>query len=275
MAEEFREIVVPTKDELDLFVRINNVQTPDAVVVLVHGLAEHSGRYEHVVNFFNRLNYSVYRFDLRGHGNSGGEKGYVEDFHQYIDDADCVVRLAQKENPGVPIFMLGHSMGGFITTAYGVRHPDKLQGQILSGAAVILQPSMEPLKETDFDAMAHQTIPNSLSDQISRDRDVVDAYNQDPLVLKEFQFKLVGEVFLKGAQWLMAHMPQYRYPCLILHGGCDEIVTHDASKWMHHHIGSQDKSLNIYESLYHEILNEPEMEMVLSDIHAWISKRLV
>ncbi len=274
MADASRDIVISTQDKLQLFVRINGMDAPDAVVVLVHGLAEHCGRYAEVVDYFNRANIAVYRFDLRGHGNSGGEKGYVEDFHQYIDDVEQLVRLARSEHPGVPLFMLGHSMGGFITAAYGVTHPDHLRGQILTGAAVIVQPAMEPLKEMDFDAAAHQEIPNSLSDQISRDSTVVDAYKQDPLVLKAFQLKLVGEVFIKGAGWLTAHMPEYKYPCLILHGGSDEIVTPEASRWMHDHIKSEDKSLRIYESLYHEILNEPEKETVLSDILDWISKRI-
>ncbi len=274
MADASEKIVISTKDGLELFVRINRMDAPDAAVVLVHGLAEHSGRYDRVVDYFNSVNYTTYRLDLRGHGKSGGERGYVANFNQFIDDVDHLVGLVQSEVPGVPIFMLGHSMGGFITAAYGIIHPNKLQGQILSGAAVILQPMMEPLKEMDFDAAAHQEIPNSLSDQISRDVEIVEAYKQDPLVLKAFQLKLVGEVFIKGADWLMANMSQYRYPCLILHGSGDEIVTPEASKWMHGHIGSADKTLKIYEPLYHEILNEPEKEAVFSDIHTWISKRI-
>lgn len=272
--ETIRERKLAGTGDIDLFVITNAVTDPEAVVVVVHGLAEHCGRYNDVAAQLNRMNYTVYRFDHRGHGISGGERGYVDNFQDLIEDADAVVALAASENPGVPIFMLGHSMGGFITAAYAINYPDKLAGQILSGAAVILQPAMEPLKELDFNAMARQMVPNSLSAQICRDPQVVRAYDEDPLVLKEFAFKLVGEVFIKGALWLMESMPAYRYPCLILHGGADQIVTPEASRYMHNHIGADDKTLRIYDGLYHEILNEPEKERVIADICQWISARI-
>ena len=98
--------------------------------IIVHGLCEHSGRYDYVTAKFNACGYSVYRFDNRGHGRSGGDRGYVNDFNEFIDDAEKIVDMVKKANPKIPVFMLGHSMGGFITAAYGVKYPGRLAGQV-------------------------------------------------------------------------------------------------------------------------------------------------
>lgn len=274
MSELVRKLTISGVKNLNLAVKINAVEHPKAVLVIVHGLAEHLGRYDYVTDQLNLNGYTVYRFDARGHGNSDGERGYVDDFNDFIDDADRIVTMAQTENGQLPLFMLGHSMGGFVTAAYGIKYPAKLQGQILSGAAVIVQPAVEPLKEIDLDAAAHQTMPNAMDEQVCRDPKVVADYKNDPLVLKEFQLKLVGEVFLKGAMWLMENISAYQYPCIILHGGNDQLVTPDASRYMLDHIGSADKTLRIYDDLYHEILNEPEKDQVIGDIEQWISNRI-
>ena len=269
-----QEYMVSVGDGVELFASKNLVDHPKAVVVLVHGLCEHSGRYDYVVSRLNAFGYSVYRFDNRGHGRSGGERGFIEDYQLFLEDADTIVRGARQENPGIPVFMLGHSMGGFITACYGVKYPDRLSGQVLSGAAVILLPAVKDMEFFDFDAAPRMPIPNSLAAVVSRDPDVVKAYTDDPLVLKEFTMKLMGEVLIKGAKRIMETMGAYRYPCLILHGGGDQIVSPDASKYLYDHISSTDKQLKIYDGLFHEILNEPEKETVLEDIHQWIEKRI-
>lgn len=274
MPEPTREMKVAGAEDVDLYIRINAVEHPKAAVVMVHGLAEHSGRYDYVVSKLNLMGYTVYRFDLRGHGKSGGERGYVNDFHYFIEDTDLIIQVAQKENPDLPLFMLGHSMGGFITAAYGVKYPNKLKGQILSAAAVALQPTVEPLRELDFDSVAHEIVPNSLDEEICRDPQVRKAYADDPLVLKEFRLNLVGEVLIKGAMWITEKMPTYQYPCLILHGSGDRIVTPDTSRYMYEHIGSNDKTLRTYDGLFHEILNEPERDQVLEDIFKWLAEKV-
>jgi alpha-beta hydrolase superfamily lysophospholipase len=261
-------------DGVKLFLTKNFLDHPRAVVVIVHGICEHSGRYDEVAACFNGWGYSVYRFDLRGHGRSGGQRGFVDDFGRFIEDTDLVVNLAREENPGTPLFLLGHSMGGFIAGAYGVLKPDKLSGLIHSGAAVIVLPVVKELGDFDYNALPLPPVPNSLTQLICRDLRVVKAYEEDPLVLKEFTMKLMGEVFIRGAGWLMENMGGYRYPCLILHGGGDQIVFPEASRYLYDHVTSADKQLRIYEGLYHEILNEPERETVLADIHQWIEARI-
>ncbi len=269
-----RERKINTRDETELFVKHNAVDSPKAAVVIVHGLCEHSGRYDYAAAKLNAFGYSVYRFDNRGHGRSGGEQGYLDDYQLYIEDTERIVETVSGENPGLPLFMLGHSMGGFIACAYGVQNPGRLAGQIFSGAAVIFLPIFAEYELFDFDSEAHTPISNELADIISRDTDIVQAYKDDPYVLKQFATKLMGEVFIKGAKWLMSSMDAYEYPCLILHGGSDQIVTPDASHYLYEHVSSKDKEIKIYEGLFHEILNEPEKDTVLDDINNWIEGRL-
>jgi alpha-beta hydrolase superfamily lysophospholipase len=273
MSPQAQEERIKTTDGVELFVRRNGVENPKGVVVIVHGLCEHGGRYDHVVSRLNDWGWSVYRFDLRGHGRSGGERGFVSDFQRYPEDTDLIVQKARKEIGDRPLYLLGHSMGGFIAAAYGILYPDRLQGIIHSGAAVIVLPMVADLGDFDYKAVAMNPIPNELAAQVSRDPQVVRAYQEDPLVLKEFTTQLMGEVFLRGAKWLMEHMKDYRYPCLILHGGGDQIVTAEASRYFHEHISSPDKTLKIYDGLFHEILNEPEKERVLEDIRLWLEGR--
>ncbi len=261
-------------DSTKLYFKKDIPAAPKAIIVIVHGLCEHLGRYDYLTKRFNEFDYGVYRFDNRGHGKSGGEKGYIDDFMFFIDDANILVDEAKKDYPDLPLFMLGHSMGGFIAAGYGVKYPDKLTGQILSGAATTLLPIFEALKNVDFDGNPRVKVPNDLSSVISRDEEVVKAYDHDPLVLKETNQKLLGETFVRGPAWLEANIKSYTYPCLILHGDDDRIVTPKSSKWMYEEISSKDKELKFYPGFFHEILNEKQKETVISDIRLWIEQRI-
>lgn len=268
------EKMIVTPDGMELFHIKDLSEDPKAIIILVHGLAEHCGRYDYVVRKLNEFGYGVYRFDNRGHGLSGGKRGYLDDFHKFIDDADLFVDRAKKENPRQPLFMLGHSMGGFITAGYGSKYPGKLKGQIFSGPVIIELPIFDPLKEMDVEKEPETPIPNSLSQLICRDQQVVTDYENDPLVLKETTLKLLTTVFMDGVAWLEENLRNYDYPCLILHGGDDQIVDKASSEYLYENISLEDKTLKIYEDFYHEILNEAEKDQVLSDIHKWIERRI-
>lgn len=268
------EGLIDAADGTKLFIRKDLPENAKAVFVFVHGLCEHSGRYQYVAQKFTQLGYGVFRFDNRGHGKSGGDRGYIDNFIRFVDDADAVVNWAGKDHPGLPLFMLGHSMGGLITACYGVKYGHKLAGQVLSGALVIELPSMAELKKMDFDALRGVKSPNSLARLVCSDDAVVNDYEKDPLVLKEMELKLLGEIGIRGPAWLGGNIKDYTCPCLILHGGADQIVIPEAAKWFYEHIASQDKQLKFYEGLFHEILNEKERDTVIEDIHGWVENRL-
>jgi acylglycerol lipase len=258
-------------DNINLCLVKNFVDNPKAAVIIVHGLCEHAGRYDYVASRFNYFGYSVYRFDNRGHGLSDGARGYIEDYNIFIDDTDKIVEVAKTEQSDIPLFMLGHSMGGFISAFYGVKYPRRLTGQILSGAAVTINTSF---KSFDYNAMPIVSIPNTFAKLICRDPQVVKAFKQDTLVLKEFTAKLYDKVRIKGARHLMDSVSAYKYPCLILHGGDDLMVDPNSSRYFYENISSTDKQLKIYDGLYHEILNEPEKDTVIEDINFWIKARI-
>jgi alpha-beta hydrolase superfamily lysophospholipase len=262
-------------DGTEIFMTTDLVESPKAVLVIVHGLAEHSGRYDYVARKLNENQISVYRFDNRGHGKSGGARGENDHLDHFLKDTHMIVNLAMDETKGKPVFMLGHSMGGLITAAYGTAHRDILKGQITSGAVLDALPMFKPLEETYTEEMGSQMMPNALSELICRDPTVVKAYQEDPLVLKEYTFRLLYTTFIQGVAWLHKNLNHYKYPCLILHGGGDQLVPAGSSQWFHTHVPSEDKTIKIYPDCYHEILNEKvEKDAVIADIVGWINERL-
>ncbi|KAJ49277.1 alpha-beta hydrolase superfamily lysophospholipase [Clostridium tetanomorphum] len=270
------EFKIKTYDGIEIFCKKDVPKDAKAMIVIVHGLCEHLGRYDYFTEKLNEFGYGVYRFDNRGHGKSGGERGYLENFQNFLQDANKIVDIAKEEHKDLPIFMFGHSMGGLITAAYGMKYTNKLKGQILSGAAVI-EPSIcaDLKKDNYFEKHPMEKSPNNLSYLISRDEEVIKDYDKDPLVLKETNLKLLGEAFINGTRWVSDNVKKYIYPCLIMHGAEDKIVSPESSKWLFQNINSKDKTLKIYERCYHEILNEKEeKEEVIENVHKWIKERI-
>lgn len=261
-------------DGTDIFMTRDTVENPRAVLIIVHGLAEHGGRYDYVTAKLKEKSISVYRFDNRGHGRSGGLRGNNDDLDKFLKDADLIVSLAQKENQGKPVFMLGHSMGGLIAAAYGACCQHGLKGMILTGAAVDFLPIFSDLGKTYTEEVGDTVMPNSLSSAICRDQEVVRAYDEDPLVLKGVTLRLLYSTFFQGTERLHKNITNYRLPCLILHGGGDLLVPPSAPRWFYDHIPSPDKTLKVYPECYHEILNErEEKDQVTADIVSWIDQR--
>ncbi len=270
-----KEAIIHSYDGVELYYQQDIPEQVKALVVLVHGLGEHSGRYDYVTQVLNSKGYGVFRFDNRGHGKSGGARGYLADFRQYIEDAHTIVALAEGQFPKLPVFMLGHSMGGFITACYGIKYPKKLKGQIFSGPAIGPIPSMEELRKMNVDEQPLKIIPNGLSHLICRSQKVVEEYINDPWNLKVFTVKLLASFTIDGLDWLQASYGEYSYPCLILHGEQDQIVPKAASEAFYEQCSSPDKMLKILPDLYHEILNEEaEKADILEEISRWIKERI-
>jgi acylglycerol lipase len=269
------ESIIHSYDGVELYCKQDIPENPKAIVVIVHGLGEHSGRYDYVTEVLNSSGYGVFRFDNRGHGKSGGARGYLTNYCTFIEDADFIVDLGKKQFSELPIFMLGHSMGGFITASYGVKYPNKLKGQIFSGPAVIPLPTLEELKKMDVEKNPLLSIPNGLSHLICRSEKVIADYNNDPWNLRAFTLKLLTTFSIEGIEWLQKNFNTYNYPCLIMHGENDQIVPKEASEIFYHQCSSTDKTLKIFPDLYHEILNEEvEKAEILKRITDWIDERI-
>lgn len=265
------ESKIKSYDKTELFMVKNLIETPKAIVVFVHGLGEHLGRYNYLTEKFNNNGFSVYRFDHRGHGHSAGARAFYEDYNEIIDDVNFIVELAKSENPSLPLYLLGHSMGGYAVACYGVKYPDRVHGIIMSGGLTRDKGGLITSLPTDLNPIMY--LPNGLGSVVSRDEEIVKAYSEDPLVLKEISVGLYYALS-KGLSWLIEHTPSFKYPVLILHGGDDRIVSWEDSKEFYESIASEDKELKIYDVLFHEIFNDPEKDEVIQDVLNWINARL-
>ncbi len=251
---------------------------PKAMLLVVHGLAEHIGRYRNLVDYFAPRGYAIYGFDLRGHGKSQGLKGYVEHFSYYLDDLKTFFDMVRRENSGMKIFMVGHSMGGLIATAYVIEHQDGLSGLVSSAALLKVGASVSPM--TIAIAKVLSAIVPKMgvavldASAISRDKVVVDAYISDPLVYRGKTTARLGVELLNTQQKLPDQLGRITLPVLVMYGSEDKLCNPDGSKMLYDKVGSKDKTLKVYDGLYHEIFNEPEHEKVMSDVEAWLSARI-
>ena len=248
--------------------------SPHSVVVVLHGLGEHSGRYTALAGDLNAAGYAVCALDHRGHGESGGQRVGFDRFDDLVDDVATLVADVRRRFP-LPLFVLGHSFGGLVALRYVTRdHPD-IAGLVLSGTAASVPKTVSPItvlagKTLSLVAPSVGVLTLPL-DKISKDPAVVAAYNADPLVTRRKVRARVGAEMLKVMAQVDDALPSLRVPTLIMHGGADVITTPDSSRLIHEHLGSTDKQLVIYDGLYHEIFNEPERGEVIASVIAWLN----
>ncbi len=260
------EFTKQTADGILLVGRIDAPENPKAAIVIVHGLCEHFGRYDYVVKKLNAAGYAVVRFDHRGHGRSMGKLTYFADRTQIIDDTHLFVQEARERFASLPLFMIGHSMGGFGAASYGTAHPRELNGYVLSGAWTR---DNQGLAIVDDALPADQYIPNELGGGVCSDPAVGEAYAADPLVAKEFSVGLLRSVH-DGHGWLRENASAFVDPVILLHGGDDGLVSPKDSIDMFQQVSSTDKSLCIYAGLCHEIFNEFKRDRVIRDAIEWL-----
>ncbi|AWV48813.1 hypothetical protein JK2ML_2603 [Mycobacterium leprae Kyoto-2] len=251
---------------------------PRAVIILAHGFGEHARRYDHVAHYFAAAGLATYALDLRGHGRSAGKRVLVRDLSEYNADFDILVGIATRDHPGLKRIVAGHSMGGAIVFAYGVERPDNYDLMVLSGPAVAAQDMVSPLRAVvgkGLGLVAPGLPVHQLEvDAISRNRAVVAAYKDDPLVYHGKVPAGVGRVMLQVGETMTRRAPVLTTPLLVVHGSEDRLVLVDGSHRLVECVGSTDVELKVYPGLYHEVFNEPERDQVLEDVVCWILKRL-
>jgi acylglycerol lipase len=258
----------------EIYWRAWTPEQPKAVVVLAHGLHEHSGRYAHVAERLNRSGYAVHTLDHAGHGRSGGTKGNVGSMAGVLDDFDRLRRTAQEQHPGLPLVVLGHSMGGLIAIDYLVsKGQEGVAALAVSGAAV--DTSSAGGVQRRLAPVIGRLAPNLGvlllgADNVSRDPAVVKDYENDPLNHNGKVRARTGAEMLLSVQRVVDGLPRITVPPLVMHGSEDKLVPVAGSRLIEETIGSPDKTLKIYDGLYHEIFNEPEQDQVLDDLVAWL-----
>ena len=247
------------------------------VVVIAHGAGEHSGRYVHVADRLVREGYAVYALDHRGHGQSGGPRALLDRMDNAVADLDTLVLRAEADHPGLPVFLLGHSMGGTVSLCYALRHQDRLDALALSGPLAALE-AASPIVRLAARVLSVLTprlpVIGVDSSLVSRDPAVVQAYNADPLVHhRKLPARTVAEL---GAaiESFPSRVPEITLPTLILYGTDDGLCPTEGSVMLGNRIGARDLTVKSYPGLYHEILNEPEQEQVMDDLCAWLDVRV-
>lgn len=248
---------------------------PRAVLVILHGYAEHSGRYLHVADHFVNLGYAIYALDHRGHGRSEGIRADVMRFEDYVGDVDTLLRIVRRQEPERRIILIGHSLGGAIATLFTARFGAMLDGLITSGVGIMVMRSWSPILIRILKALAKclpprlPLVPVPIS-KFSRDPDVIAQYWNDPLNYTGRVRVRMGVQMLRGSELVTLEAPAIRLPVLFLHGGADRVVNPQASRLLHDRVSSRDKTLRFYEGLYHEIFNEPEQQQVFADMAHWL-----
>jgi alpha-beta hydrolase superfamily lysophospholipase len=249
------------------------------LVIIVHGLAEHCGRYAHVAEFLARNGYAVWAFDLYAHGQSQGERAYIEAFDNFLDDLQFFLQRAVQTAGDRDVFLLGHSLGSSIVIKYLIDRPlQGLRGAVLTGTFIMAGESVPPILEkvVNLLAMLAPRLPviKLDGDTISRDPEIVTEYNTDPLNFRSKLAAHTGAEINQTLHYLQQNLNKITSPLLILQGGADRLVNPAGSKLLYEQAASKDKTLKVYEGLYHEILNEPEKDQVMADILAWMNERL-
>lgn len=252
---------------------------PKATVVIAHGLGEHGGRYAEVAAQLVGLGCVVHAIDHRGHGRSGGTRVLVDKFANAVADMDTLIDRAKRLQPTRPLFLLGHSMGGALSLSYAIKHGKKLDGLILSGPAVALDgaPPLLALIAKLLASLAPKLgmfqVDPSL---VSRDPDEVAKYAGDPLNAHgKIPVRTLAEI-IRFVEIVPALLPAIRVPTLVLHGSDDKLAGVAGSRMIHERISSSDKTLKVYDGLYHEIFNElpADRARVFKDLTDWLQPRL-
>lgn len=262
---------------MDIFYRHLPAANEKAQLVVAHGLGEHSGRY---VNIFSRLvpaGFSIWALDFRGHGRSGGKRGHVDTFDQYILDLKTLIQTARENRPGDGrLFLLGHSMGGLVALNYTERFSETIDGVVASSPGLGMTVQVPAVKAFMGKVMSSiwpgLSMGNELdATKISHDTEVVKAYRDDPLVHDRVTARFFTE-FLAAMDEAHAHAPGIAVPVLMQVAGDDHFVDARASKHFFERLDVQDKTLHVYDRLYHEVYNETraEREAVIDDLEQWL-----
>ncbi len=249
-----------------------------AVLIVIHGLAEHSGRYSNLVDYFVPRGFAVYAFDHQGHGRSPGRRAHIERFSDFVDDLEIFCELVHQQQPDLRRLLIGHSMGGAIALAHAVSGRCRCEGLILSAPSLKTNAEVPALLVAISGLLSRWTptlrAVKLEAAAISRDPQVVAAYENDPLVFRGKITARLGRELLDAMTNLQQRCATLNLPLLILHGTADRLTHPAGSEILLARAGTRDKTLKLYPGFYHELFNEPGREIVFADMEEWLQQRI-
>ena len=249
-------------------------EVPRAVLIVVHGLKDHSSRYGELAVRLVGEGFAVHAFDLRGHAHSEGVRVHIDSFDEYLSDLGVFLERVRQREPGKPVFLLGHSMGGAIVTLFTLEKKPDIRGLVLSA------PALKPGADVSKALIATTRVIGGMfpnlkvleldPKQFSRDPEVVKENETDPLVFQQGGPARTASRLLSALNTLSERMEEVSTPVLVMHGTADTVTDPEGSKALVERARATDKTLKLYEGLYHDLLHEPEKAQVLADIVQWL-----
>lgn len=247
-----------------------------AIVVVCHGVNSHGGQYLWSGEQFAKAGFAAYALDLRGRGKSEGERFYVETVAEYVDDVAATIELAKSRNPGLPVFLLGHSAGGVVSATYTLDNQKELAGFICESFAFQIPApgfALAAIKGLSHIAPRLHVLKLPL-EAFTRDPAALAALKADPLIANENQPAATVAALVRADERLMEEFPNIHIPVFIMHGTADKATVPAGSQVFFDTVGAKDKTLKLYKDHFHDLLNDTGKEQVMADIVAWIDKRL-
>ncbi|GAB3368160.1 alpha/beta hydrolase [Massilia agri] len=277
MAKAPSEETVDGKDGNQIFFRCWRPEgPPSALVVICHGVNSHSGQYDWTARQLVENGFVVYALDLRGRGKSSGERFFVGDVEDYVGDLATMIELAKTREPGLPVFLLGHSAGGVVSCVYTLEHQAEIDGLICESFAFrVPAPGVVLSVIKGLSHVApHLRVLKLHNEDFSRDPEAVRALNADPLIADEVQPASTVAALVRADERLEKEFGRITLPVLIMHGTVDKATVPAGSEFFYQHAGSPDKTLRLYEGHYHDLFNDYGKEEVLLETTQWIRQHL-
>jgi len=266
-----------TKDKKHLLVRIwDSLVEPHGLICMVHGLGEHSGRYSycHAAEYLSSNGYGVIAFDIRGHGKSFGKRGHIDSYETLLNDIEFIVDKGKSLFPNIPVFLIGHSMGGNLVLNYAIRREHKLQGIIaLSPWIELKNPPSKFLIGASYVLnliCPSITVDNGIKkEELTHDKEIRFMSEKDSLTHNRISFRLFLSMY-KSGRWILENFSNLRIPLLLMHGDMDMVTSYEASKRLAYSLGSLCTFVT-FKGFYHELLNEEGRKDVLNEIKKWLN----
>jgi acylglycerol lipase len=265
-------------DGHNLFYRFSVPAHPKAHMIIIHGYGEHSERYLEAMEYFSKKGLACFAPDHRGHGKSAKRMGYIKSFERIVKDIYELKALINKNHGSHKVFLIGHSMGSLIGLRFLSAYQKEIQGAALIAPMILTPDYISPVLKalSGFIAALFPTLPIQEFDtaETTRNQEVIAAAHADPLCYHGKIRARTGVQMLKAMEHANVHLADIIDPLLILQGSEDKILPVESSGKLYRLVSSEDKTLKIFEGLYHELFNEPEKEMVFEYITNWIESRL-
>ncbi|MBB1079126.1 lysophospholipase [Limosilactobacillus sp. STM2_1] len=267
------EMVASNTPSVQLHTVTNLALTPQANVVIVHGLAEYAGRFDPIASYLVKHDCNVFRYDQLGHGKTGGKRGFLKSPDDLSENLKIVVERVKNQYANLPTFVIGHSMGGETVLLYAAKYPNTVDGLVVTDPVSLAEGPSSLTVPMDGDE--NTEFPNQINGGLDCDQRVVDKYKVNDQVLHTLTVGIMNNGIWQGALYLRDHLKDIVDPILYLQGLEDGLINYTDSLKAYTKISSADKELHVYPFLMHEILNETSRKWeIYEEILKWVNKHL-